>query len=49
VLGTGYRCTLEPLVEPAHARVRTANLNFIRESGVRSVEANVVYAVARKP
>jgi hypothetical protein len=26
-----------------------ANLNFIRESGIRSVEANVAYAVATKP
>jgi len=49
VLGTGYRGTLEQLDETAHARVRTANLNYIRESGVRSVEANVVYAVGRKP
>jgi len=32
----------------ARERVRTANLNFIRESGIRAVEANVVYAVATK-
>ena len=29
-------------------RVRTANLNYIRHSGITSVEANVVYATARK-
>jgi hypothetical protein len=31
-----------------HARehVRLANLNYIRTSGIRSVEANVIYAVA---
>jgi ubiquinone/menaquinone biosynthesis C-methylase UbiE len=49
VLGSGYRGTVMQLDEPSRERVRTANLDFIRESGVRSVEANVVYAVARKP
>jgi ubiquinone/menaquinone biosynthesis C-methylase UbiE len=48
VLGSGYRGTLEQLDGPARARVRDANLCYIRESGVRSVEANVVYAIADK-
>jgi ubiquinone/menaquinone biosynthesis C-methylase UbiE len=48
VLGSGYRGTLEQLDATARERVREANLNFIRESGIRSVEANVVYAVATK-
>lgn len=48
VLGSGYRGTLEQLDEQDRELVRTANLNYIRESGVRSVEANVVYAIARK-
>ena len=48
VLGSGYRGTLDQLDASARERVRIANLNYIRESRVRSVEANVVYAVATK-
>ncbi|HEX5108826.1 MAG TPA: class I SAM-dependent methyltransferase [Vicinamibacterales bacterium] len=48
VLGTGYRGTLEQLDADARRKVRTANLAFIREAGVDSVDANVVYAVASK-
>jgi ubiquinone/menaquinone biosynthesis C-methylase UbiE len=48
VLGTGYRGTFEQLNADAREHVRTANLNYIRESGIRSVEVNVVYAVATK-
>ncbi len=48
VLGSGYRGTFEKLDAGAREIVRTANLNFIRQSGIRSVEANVVYAVATK-
>lgn len=49
VLGSGYRGTLEQLDAAARERVRIANLDYIRRSGVRSVEANVVYAIATKP
>ncbi len=49
VLGSGYRGTLEQLAAAARQRVRTANLDFIRRSGTRAVQANVVYAVAMKP
>ena len=48
VLGSGYRGTIEQLDAPARERVRMANLSYIRRSGVRSVEANVVYALATK-
>ena len=48
VLGSGYRGTLGQLDASAQERVRDANLKFIRESGLREVEANVVYAVATK-
>jgi ubiquinone/menaquinone biosynthesis C-methylase UbiE len=48
VLGSGYRGTLEQLSTEHRERVKSANLQYIRESGVRAVEANVVYAVARK-
>jgi hypothetical protein len=49
VLGSGYRGTIDQLDEAARERVRRKNLEVIRESGLRSVEANVVYAVATKP
>jgi hypothetical protein len=49
VLGTGYRGTLEQLDAKARERVRAANLDYIRSAGIRSVEANVVYALAPKP
>ncbi len=48
VLGSGYRGTLERLDPQGRDHVRTANLAFIRDAGIRSVEANVVYAVAEK-
>jgi SAM-dependent methyltransferase len=48
VLGTGYRGTLEQLDPAARERVRQANVDYIRRSGVRAVEVNVVYAVAEK-
>ncbi len=49
VLGSGYRGTFEKLDAAAREHVRARNLRFIRESGVGSVQANVVYAVALKP
>ncbi|HSS69754.1 MAG TPA: methyltransferase domain-containing protein [Casimicrobiaceae bacterium] len=48
VLGSGYRGTLEQMDADAREHVRAANLNYIRTSGLRSVEANVVYAIATK-
>jgi hypothetical protein len=46
VLGTGYRGTVEQLTAADRERVRRENLDFIRRADVRSVEANVIYAVA---
>ena len=48
VLGSGYRGTVDQLDMPSRERVRLANVEFIRASATTSVEANVVYAVARK-
>jgi hypothetical protein len=48
VLGTGYRGTVEQLDAHAFARVRTTNLEFVVQSGIKAVEANVVYALATK-
>ena len=46
VLGSGYRGTIEQLNVNDRERVRLENLDFIRSNNVRSVEANVVYAVS---
>ncbi|HEU0174047.1 MAG TPA: methyltransferase domain-containing protein [Blastocatellia bacterium] len=48
VLGSGYRGTIEQLDREARERVRQANLSHVRNSQMRAVETNVVYAVARK-
>jgi hypothetical protein len=48
VMGSGYRGTVDKLEPEAAARVRAHNDKFIRESGIREVEANVVYAVAKR-
>lgn len=48
VLGSGYRGTLEQLDDKAREYVRKANLTYIRDSGIRSVQTNVVYAIATK-
>ena len=48
VMGSGYRGTVEQLAPADRERVRAANLDYVRDSGVRSIETNVVYAVAVK-
>jgi SAM-dependent methyltransferase len=48
VLGSGYRATVEQLESDARERVRRENLEYVRATGVREVEANVVYGVATK-
>ena len=48
VLGSGYRGTVDQLDAAARKRVHAANFEYIRNSGITSVEANVVYAVAEK-
>jgi SAM-dependent methyltransferase len=48
VLGSGYRGTLEQMSAEAREHVRIANLSYVRSSGIRSVKANVVYAIATK-
>jgi ubiquinone/menaquinone biosynthesis C-methylase UbiE len=49
VRGSGYRGTLEQLTAAQRERVRSANLEFARRTNLRAIEANVVYALARKP
>jgi ubiquinone/menaquinone biosynthesis C-methylase UbiE len=48
VMGSGYRGTVEQLDAREREHVRAANLEYVRRSGIRSVEANVVYAIATK-
>ncbi len=48
VLGTGYRSTIDALDPDARERVRQHNLAYMQESGVKAIEANVVYAAAKK-
>jgi ubiquinone/menaquinone biosynthesis C-methylase UbiE len=48
VLGSGYRGTLDQIDPLVQQKVRAANLSYIRDSGITSVEANVVYAIANK-
>jgi ubiquinone/menaquinone biosynthesis C-methylase UbiE len=48
VLGSGYRGTVDQLDAAARERVRAANFAYIRDSRIRSVEANVIYAVAER-
>ena len=49
VMGSGYRATVEQLNSDERERVRTATVNELLEHGVRSVETNAVFALARKP
>lgn len=48
VLGSGYRGTIDQLNAQELEQVRSENFNYIRESEIHEVEANVVYAVCRK-
>jgi SAM-dependent methyltransferase len=48
VCGTGYRATVERLGPEAAERVRAANLAEVSSRDIRSVEVNVLYAVAGK-
>ena len=48
ILGSGYRGTVEQLSPTDRDQVHTANLDYIRSSGIASAETNVVFAVATK-
>lgn len=48
VLGSGYRGTIDQLSEADRERVRAENIEFIHHANIRSIEANVVYAVVVK-
>jgi hypothetical protein len=48
VLGSGFRGTVDQLDDADRKRVHKANANYIQATGISSVEANVVYAIAQK-
>jgi ubiquinone/menaquinone biosynthesis C-methylase UbiE len=49
LLGSGYRATIEQLSRTDRERVKEANLAFIRDERISSIETNVLYALATKP
>jgi SAM-dependent methyltransferase len=48
VLGTGARRVIDQMPARRAARVKAANLAWLRENGVRTVETNVIYAIATR-
>mgnify|MGYP006283568419 FL=1 len=48
VMGSGYRGTIEKLNPESQQKVRELNLKFIENAGVEGIQANVIYAIARK-
>jgi ubiquinone/menaquinone biosynthesis C-methylase UbiE len=48
VLGSGYRGTIEQMDAEGREKVRRDCVDFIEKNNVRSVETNVVYAVATR-
>jgi ubiquinone/menaquinone biosynthesis C-methylase UbiE len=48
ILGSGYRGTVDQLSAQEREQVRIENFDFIQQNSVRSLESNVVYAIAVK-
>ncbi len=48
VLGSGLRWTIDQMGSEAANRVRKHNLEWIRNNAIRSIDTNVIYAVATK-
>ena len=48
VLGSGYRWTVEQMDEATVERVRKENIDQLKKSQTKSIETNVIYAVALK-
>ena len=49
ILGSGYRGTIEQLSQADRGKVREANLAFISDERISSIQTNVLYALATKP
>ena len=48
MLGSGYRWTVEQMSDEETARVKAANLKTLLNNGIKFIETNVIYAVAKK-
>jgi len=48
VMGSGLRWTVDQMGRDAAQRVQSANLRWLRDNNISSVETNVIYAVATK-
>lgn len=48
ILGSGYRGTVDQLSASEREQVRAENLEFIKREAIRSVEANVIFAIGKK-
>jgi ubiquinone/menaquinone biosynthesis C-methylase UbiE len=48
VMGGGWRGTIEQIDAPTVERIRQVNLDYLATSGVRSLDVDVLYAVAQK-
>jgi SAM-dependent methyltransferase len=48
VLGSGYRWTVEQMDDTTVERVRKENIDQLKKSQTKSIETNVIYAVALK-
>jgi ubiquinone/menaquinone biosynthesis C-methylase UbiE len=49
VMGGGWRGTIDQMDAPTVDRVRQINLDYLETSGVRSLDVEVLYALAQKP
>ena len=48
VLGSGFRWTIDKLETEAALRVRDQNIEWIKSNNIKSIETNVIYALASK-
>ena len=48
VLGSGFRWTVDKMEPDVAIRVRRQNIEWIKANGIKSIETNVIYAIASK-
>jgi ubiquinone/menaquinone biosynthesis C-methylase UbiE len=48
-LGSGLRWAIEQMGAEAAARIKTDNIDWLRENKIDRLETNAIYAIARKP
>jgi hypothetical protein len=47
-MGGGTRGTIDRLDPVAQERIRAVNLEFLRDNNIRSLDSDVLYAIAQK-